>query len=104
MHPARTSAAARVATSPAASRRAMRPSAFVRSRTSSRRSRGTSGSGLVMARSYSSYFRSRPISSVSAKPAVVMSPVTAPFRSIRALVNSVVACTVRVNAAGSTRA
>jgi hypothetical protein len=58
---------------------------------------------LVIARSYSSYFRSRPISRVSAKPAVVMSPVTAPLRSISALVKRVVAWTVRENAAGSSR-
>ena len=49
-----------------------------------------------MFRSYSSNFRSRPISSVSAKPAVVSSPVTAPRRSMSALVNSVVAWTMRV--------
>ena len=102
--PARASAAARAVTARVSSRRAMRPSAFVRSGTSSLSCRGTSGSGLVIARSYSSYFRSRPISSVSAKPAVVIRPVTAPLRSIRELVKSVVAWTTRENAAGSTRA
>src|SRR4029453_5301454 len=102
--PAFASAAARAASIRAPRRRGMRPSGRVRSVTSRRRCRGTSGSGFAMARSYSSYLRSRPISSVSAKPAVVMSPVTAPFRSISALVKSVVAWTVRETAAGSTRA
>ncbi len=40
---------------------------------------------------------------MSAKPSVVMSPVTAPVRSISALVKRVVAWTTRVNADGSKR-
>ena len=100
--PDRTSAPARAATSRVSSRRSTAPSARRRSRTSSRRLRGTSGSGFAVFKSYSSNLRSRPISSVSRKPSVVMSPVTAPRRSISALVNSVVACTTRVNSrAGS---
>ena len=66
-----------------------------RSGTSWRRWRGTSASGISMKMSYSSYFRSRPISSTSRKPSVVIRPVFAPLRSISALVNSVVACTTR---------
>ena len=79
----------------------MPPSARERSATSRRRLRGTSGSGLAIWRSYSSYLRSRPISSVSRKPAVVMRPVRAPLRSISALVKSVVAWTTRVKCSGS---
>ena len=66
------------------------PSASRRSRTSSRRCRGTSGAGGSMKRSYMSYRPSRPISRASRNPAVVRSPVLAPLRSISALVASVV--------------
>ena len=66
------------------------PSASSRSRTSSRRCRGTSGAGGSMKRSYMSYRPSRPISRASRNPAVVRSPVLAPLRSISALVASVV--------------
>ena len=55
-----------------------------------------------MPRSYSAYLRSRPISNVSRKPAVVITPVAAPLRSISALVNSVVACTTRAIDPGAT--
>src|SRR5215468_5406482 len=102
--PAFTSAWARAATSATSSGCRTVPSARIRSATSRRRLRGTSGSGFAMSRSYSSNFRSRPISRVSAKPAVVMSPVTAPLRSISALVKSVVAWTVREKAVESARA
>ena len=67
------------------------PSGAKRSGTSRRHGRGTRGGGISRKMSYNSYFRSRPISSTSAKPAVVISPVGAPLRSISALVNSVVA-------------
>jgi hypothetical protein len=46
-----------------------RPSAASRSAASRRHGRGTSGLGISMNRSYSSYLRSRPISSTSRKPA-----------------------------------
>ena len=101
--PASTSRRAWAATCRASSVRTTVPSARTRSATSSLKWRGTSGSGLAMFRSYSSNFRSRPISSVSAKPAVVSSPVTAPRRSMRALVKSVVAWTIRVKSPGGRR-
>src|SRR6266545_4614137 len=66
------------------------PSAESRSRTSSRRCRGTCGAGGSMKRSYMSYRPSRPISRASRNPAVVRRPVLAPLRSISALVASVV--------------
>lgn len=51
--------------------------------------------GRSMARSYRSYLRSLPISIASMKPWLHSRPVLAPARLIRALVNSVVACTTR---------
>ena len=54
------------------------PSAAMRSTTSSRCRRGTSGLGLSHVRSNMSGMRMRPISSTSRKPRVVISPVLAP--------------------------
>ena len=51
---------------------------------------GTRGTGGSMNRSYMSYRPSRPISTASRNPEVASSPTRAPFRSISALVASVV--------------
>ena len=69
------------------------PSANTRSSTSKRRSRGTTGSKLP--RKPQVWGRSRRrISNTSRKPRVVMMPVRATFRSSKALVPTVVPCTM----------
>ncbi len=66
------------------------PSASIRSVTSRRRSRGTSGSGICSSRSNSRERCVRRISSTSRNPRVVISPVRAPVRVSTALTPSVV--------------
>ena len=68
------------------------PSAAMRSVTSSRCRRGTSGLGLSQVRSNMSGMRMRPISSTSRKPRVVISPVLAPDRCRMVLEPTVVPC------------
>ena len=68
------------------------PSAAMRSTTSSRWRRGTSGAGLSQVRSNMSGIRMRPISSTSRKPRVVIRPVRAPLRCRMVLEPTVVPC------------
>ena len=73
----------------------MRPSARMRSVTPNRSARGTSCSGGGMRRLYRSSFRPSRISMTSRWPSVVSSPTLAPLCSSRALVATVVPCTMR---------
>ena len=76
------------------------PSAAMRSATSRRWRRGTSGLGLSHVRSNMSGMRMRPISSTSRKPRVVMRPVRAPERWRRVLEPTVVPCSTSSTRAG----
>ena len=77
------------------------PSAAMRSRTGMRNRRGTKGAGRSMLMSYCSKRFSKAISTASRWPSVVSKAVTAPRRSISALVARVVPCRNRLNASGS---
>ena len=90
-----------IASSSSASGATMLPSAAIRSSTSKRRWRGTSGSGLSQVRSNMPGVRSRPISSTSRKPLVVSSPTRPPRFCSRVLEPTVVPCSTSVMSPGA---
>jgi hypothetical protein len=89
------SVSAKASTAFSSSARRTPPLASVRSGTVKRKVRGTSGSGFSMKMSYCSKRFSCAISIESRKPWVVTSAVSAPLRSMMALVARVVPCTIR---------
>src|SRR5882724_5523281 len=93
---------------PASSERALSgvatvPSKRMRSRTPSRRTRGTSGTGGGIRKLYRSSLSPSRISMTSRWPSVVSRPTFAPFRSSRPLVATVVPWTMRSVLASSPR-
>ncbi len=100
--PGQVAAASR--SSPMSSGRIARPSAAMRSVTSKRRRRGTRGAGLSQVRSNMPGVRSRPISSTSRKPRVVIRPAGPPVPCRMALEPTVVPCSTPRTSAGASLA
>ena len=102
--PCATRSSSTAAISSRSGARVISPVASVRSPTSSRSHRGTSGSTGDHWTSYGLGFSPDPISSRSRKPRVETRPTTAPFRSRTRFVTIVVACRNRPMSAGSSSA